>query len=451
MGSAARSRAAPGSPAVAVHVAKILIVDDSPTALAIAAGMLEDTAHEVVSAGSWSAAVELVTPGDIDLILLDVDMPGVTGDALLEMMRKVVDPLPTVIYHSSLPARDLRHMVRRTKVHGYVEKGCTRIRLVSVIEAALEHERRYGASSSKEPPPPDSAAAATPTPASARGSGDTWLPRLLVVDDSITRRMAYSERFSGDGFAVKVARSGKEALEMLEAATPGTCPELILSDVNMPEMGGFELTRALKQDDRFTDIPVILYSVTSAASKDPATDIQALRAGASEYLRGAVDADELPKVVMRRVETMRALRRLNAFRTPRTDSKGGRAIRAGKREDPSGGRGLITSYLKKDPAESEKELAYLEGLLAENPEDPDILEWVAFRLYAGGHYPRAQRYYLKLIEKGHRVGVQNFHLGNTYAKMGRTAEAVECWKQTMALIPADPLARKAKDRVEAAT
>jgi two-component system chemotaxis sensor kinase CheA len=76
---------------------------------------------------------------------------------------------------------------------------------------------------------------------------------------------------------VKLATDGKEALGVL--ATDGL-PHLIVSDINMPRLDGFELTNRIKQDTRYADIPVIL--VTSLDS--PADKARGIEVGADAYI-----------------------------------------------------------------------------------------------------------------------------------------------------------------------
>ncbi|MFC1975551.1 chemotaxis protein CheW, partial [Chloroflexota bacterium] len=100
---------------------------------------------------------------------------------------------------------------------------------------------------------------------------------ILVVDDSITTRTLEKNILEAVGYEVKLATDGKEALGVL--ATDGL-PHLIVSDINMPRLDGFELTSRIKQDTRYTDIPVIL--VTSLDS--PADKARGIEVGADAYI-----------------------------------------------------------------------------------------------------------------------------------------------------------------------
>lgn len=107
----------------------------------------------------------------------------------------------------------------------------------------------------------------------------------------------------------------------------------------------------------------------------------------------------------------------------------------------------VTTY-QEGADDTRSEIEQLERLLQAKPDNLDIKEWLAFKLYSIGDYGQAENYFRDLIAANHRAGVQNFYLGNLLQKTGRVAQAVDCWKQTIALIPDDVKAKKAKARIE---
>ncbi len=111
------------------------------------------------------------------------------------------------------------------------------------------------------------------------------IKRILIVDDSPTERYFLSELLVKHGFAVSTAENADEALLRLQVQTP----DLILMDIVMPGLNGFQLTRQLGRDPATQDIPVIM-----CTSKNQQTDrIWGLRQGARDYLTKPVRADEL--------------------------------------------------------------------------------------------------------------------------------------------------------------
>lgn len=108
----------------------------------------------------------------------------------------------------------------------------------------------------------------------------------------------------------------------------------------------------------------------------------------------------------------------------------------------------ITTYDEESSVDFVKEVEELEALLQENPDNLDVTEWLAFKLYSVGQFARAESLYRQLIQHGHRPGVQYFYLGNTLYKMRRADAALEAWAKTVELIPQDPKAQKARARIE---
>ncbi|HEX2009833.1 MAG TPA: response regulator [Roseateles sp.] len=108
---------------------------------------------------------------------------------------------------------------------------------------------------------------------------------ILLVDDSKTELHHLSEILVKRGYLVRTAENGEEALKRLDEEKP----DLILMDVVMPGQNGFQLTRSITRDARFTDVPVIM-----CTSKGQETDkVWGLRQGARDYVVKPVKAEEL--------------------------------------------------------------------------------------------------------------------------------------------------------------
>jgi len=111
------------------------------------------------------------------------------------------------------------------------------------------------------------------------------IQNILVVDDSKTELFHLSEMLGKRGYAVRTAENGEEAMRRLEEEVP----DLILMDVVMPGRNGFQLTRTITRDPRWSAVPVIM-----CTSKNQETDrVWGMRQGASDYIVKPVDATEL--------------------------------------------------------------------------------------------------------------------------------------------------------------
>jgi chemosensory pili system protein ChpA (sensor histidine kinase/response regulator) len=115
------------------------------------------------------------------------------------------------------------------------------------------------------------------------GQPAPWSPNIFLVDDSPSIRVMTTQMIRNLGFAVQTAVDGAEALYELQRMEH--LPDVILSDVEMPRMDGYELLAELKNDARLRDIPVIM--ITSRFGSEYKE--KALRQGAAEYLIKPVD------------------------------------------------------------------------------------------------------------------------------------------------------------------
>jgi twitching motility two-component system response regulator PilH len=111
------------------------------------------------------------------------------------------------------------------------------------------------------------------------------IQKILLVDDSKTELHYLTDILSKRGYSVRTAENGEDAMRRLAEDKP----DLILMDVVMPGQNGFQLTRSITRDPRFSDVPVIM-----CTSKGLETDkVWGMRQGARDYVVKPVDADEL--------------------------------------------------------------------------------------------------------------------------------------------------------------
>ena len=118
------------------------------------------------------------------------------------------------------------------------------------------------------------------------------IKKILIVDDSPTERHYLSEILARGGFDVVTSDSGEDALRKAKALLP----DLILMDVVMPGMNGFQATRAITRDEATKNIPVLI-----CTTKSQETDrIWGLRQGARDYMVKPVQSEAL----LKKIETM---------------------------------------------------------------------------------------------------------------------------------------------------
>jgi DNA-binding response OmpR family regulator len=110
-------------------------------------------------------------------------------------------------------------------------------------------------------------------------------PRILCVDDEPNVLKFLEAVFVPNGYEVTKAENGEEALEKIKKERI----DLILSDVTMPQMDGFELCRKIKEDERYRGIPVVM--ITGLTAK--ADRVKGIEAGAADFISKPIDAAEV--------------------------------------------------------------------------------------------------------------------------------------------------------------
>ena len=122
--------------------------------------------------------------------------------------------------------------------------------------------------------------------------------KILIVDDQEENLYLLDTLLNGFGYQVVSARNGKEALEKLQ----GEDFQIIISDILMPVMDGFQLCHAAKGDEKFKHIPFVFY--TASYSEEEDEDL-ALKMGADKFIRKPMEPEKFVEIInqlMREVE-----------------------------------------------------------------------------------------------------------------------------------------------------
>jgi len=110
--------------------------------------------------------------------------------------------------------------------------------------------------------------------------------KILIVDDDVRNVFALTSVLEAHGMEVLYAENGKDGIETLQGMPD---VDLVLMDIMMPELDGYETTKVIRQDDSFKELPII--SLTAKAMKGDRE--KAIAAGASDYITKPVDTDQL--------------------------------------------------------------------------------------------------------------------------------------------------------------
>jgi Signal transduction histidine kinase len=253
---------APGAPR------RVLVVDDDDASRAAVRRLIATDPVEVVEADSGETALQRLEESQdgFDLIILDLGLPQMSGFEFLEKLAQR-GAMPPVVIHSGRDLSPDEHLQLRRYTDSIVVKGArSPERLIDEVGLFLHSVRTA---------PPVSAA-----------RDELAGRRVLLVDDDMRNVYAMSRVLRARGVDVVVAQDGQRALDLL-ADDRGI--ELVLMDIMMPGMDGYQATRAIRAQPALRSLPIIaLTAKAMSGDRD-----KCLEAGASDYLSKPVDVDRL--------------------------------------------------------------------------------------------------------------------------------------------------------------
>ena len=208
----------------------VLVVDDDPSVLSLLAKTLEKDGYRVVSARNGVEALALARQHRPQAITLDVLMPQMDGWAALKELKADAElrDIPVIM----VSVLNERGMAIPLGAADFVTKPVDRQRLTAILR---DH-------------------CADPSSAS-----------ILVVEDDLPTREVLCHSLTSMGYAAYAAINGRSGLDWL---ANHSAPSLILLDLMMPEMDGFEFLRELRQQPAFVDVPVIVVTAKELTAED---------------------------------------------------------------------------------------------------------------------------------------------------------------------------------------
>lgn len=258
-----------------------LIVDDFESMRKVTANQLTSLGYSrIFTARDGVQALKVLQLEAIDVVLSDWNMPVMHGLDLLKAIRS-----DARLRH--LPFIMITAEVERHRIQEAIACGVSNILVkpYSAASLAARIDRALEPAPALKPGPsvlPEQAGSAAPAAATVR-------PTILVVDDTPDNLHLLSALFK-DEYKVRVASSGEKALAICHSETP---PDLVLLDVMMPGMDGFEVAQRMREHPSSAHIPVIF--VTAMTDND--ARLKGLSLGAVDFVTKPVDPDVLkPRV-----------------------------------------------------------------------------------------------------------------------------------------------------------
>jgi CheY-like chemotaxis protein len=226
----------------------------------------------VTSAGSSEEALTILERERFDCMVLDLRLPEMSGFALLESVK--TDPhfrdLPVIVHTGKTLTRKEETALKKYADTIIVKGSAAPDRLVE--ETTLVLDRR----------PAD----VTPTQQSHVEDAALVDKKILIVDDDVRNVFALTSVLELHEMHVLFAESGRDGIEMLQQNSD---IDLVLMDIMMPEMDGYETIQAMRSSPEFARLPII--ALTAKAMKGDRE--KSIAAGASDYIAKPVETEQL--------------------------------------------------------------------------------------------------------------------------------------------------------------
>lgn len=258
-------------------VKRVLLVEDDDLQRDSIARLIGDDDIEITDVGYAQAALDLLRTNVYDCMIIDLKLPDMLGNELLKRMatEDICSFPPVIVYTGRNLTRDEEAELRKYSRSIIIKGARSPERLLDEVtlflhkvESQLSHDRQKMLKT-------------------ARSRDKVFEGRkILLVDDDVRNIFALTSALEHKGAVVVIGRNGYEAIDKLNEVED---IDLVLMDVMMPEMDGYEATALIRQDPRWKKLPII--AVTAKAMKDDQE--RCLAAGSNDYLAKPIDLDRL--------------------------------------------------------------------------------------------------------------------------------------------------------------
>jgi len=258
-------------------VGHLLVVEDDETQRDAIVELIGDDDVEITAVGSSEDALAALEERQVDCMVLDLKLPKMTGYDLLEKVKTDdrYQDLPVIVYTGKELTRKDETKLKRYAETIIVKDVSSPERLLDEtalflhrVEARLPRSKRRMLEQ-------------------LHTADDVFRgKRVLIVDDDVRNVFALTSVLEANGMEVRYAENGLEALEALRE---DGAFDLVLMDVMMPELDGYETTRQIRQMPEFVELPII--SLTAKAMRGDRD--KSIVSGASDYITKPVDPDQL--------------------------------------------------------------------------------------------------------------------------------------------------------------
>ena len=241
-------------------MSRVLVIDDSPMLVELSLRALTAAGYQAGGATNLADLERQLTEGPIALVLMDVNMPEMFGDDVVEYLRSQKKVSAKLVLYSDIPEQELATKARTSGADGYILKGNGLENMLSEVMKLIGPPALPAVAPAAPPveaPSPAPAAPRAAFPARPPAPGKRK-PRFLIVDDSEMTARIIEADLAAKGFEVHVADTADKATKII--LKKQTRPDLVLLDVRMPNVNGEQFCRFIKSNSLFRGIKVLLCS-----------------------------------------------------------------------------------------------------------------------------------------------------------------------------------------------
>ncbi len=264
---------------------RVLVVDDNKTSREFLKDLLNRFSLDVTTVDSGKAALEELRKTEENdtyrLVLMDWLMPEMDGLEAIKQIRNDthLKRVPTIIMVTAYNLDEVMNRVKKEKVDAFLFKPVDQTLLLDTIKEVLGYETEKGKEKKSLSQPVHQADVL----------GHIRWSRVLVVEDNPTNQQVVRELLESAGVIVKVANNGQEAIRTLSEFDF----DVVLMDVQMPEMDGYETTRLLRQEPVYANLPIIALTAHALEREQK----KCFDAGMNDYLAKPINADQLYSIL----------------------------------------------------------------------------------------------------------------------------------------------------------
>jgi len=258
--------------------ARVLVVDDNPGAREVLSDQLLALPFVVDQVASGAEAVAAVrdAPSPYRIVFMDWKMPGMSGIEAGCAIKALPSP-PAIIMVTAFGRDDVRQEAEQAQLDGFLVKPVGTSALLDAIMLVFAPEAHEA------------------MVAGLHSAGHNLAgARLLLAEDNEINQQIAVELLEGAGATVVVANDGREAMQKFRAEPPGTF-DIVLTDLQMPEMDGYEVVRQIRADGARGRVPVIAMTAHAMAEERE----RCIAAGMNDHITKPIDPDLMFATLLR--------------------------------------------------------------------------------------------------------------------------------------------------------